>query len=91
MRWKTRQEKRESRKVLASGHRPFFGMFLPRALVSSPFTAAGLEDLRLMVFPEGKELTKAKVVHSGSNNTHIPTILCHIMSPHRFKMMHSNV
>ena len=29
-----------------------------RALVSSPFTAAGLEDLRLMVFPEGKELTK---------------------------------
>lgn len=29
-----------------------------RALVSSPFTAAGLEDLRLMVFPEGREITK---------------------------------
>jgi len=29
-----------------------------RALVSSPFSAAGLEDLRLMVLPEGKELTK---------------------------------
>jgi len=29
-----------------------------RALVSSPFTAWGLEDLRLMVFPDGKEVAK---------------------------------
>lgn len=29
-----------------------------RALVSSPFTAFGLEDLRLMVFPDGKEVAK---------------------------------
>mmetsp|Transcript_36752 Transcript_36752/g.84847 ORF Transcript_36752/g.84847 Transcript_36752/m.84847 type:complete len:331 (-) Transcript_36752:170-1162(-) len=29
-----------------------------RALVSPPFNAAGLEELRLMVFPEGKESTK---------------------------------
>lgn len=29
-----------------------------RALVSPPFSAAGLEELRLMVFPEGKETTK---------------------------------
>mmetsp|Transcript_17889 Transcript_17889/g.38009 ORF Transcript_17889/g.38009 Transcript_17889/m.38009 type:complete len:440 (-) Transcript_17889:81-1400(-) len=29
-----------------------------RALVSSPFSAWGLEDLRLMVFPDGKEVTK---------------------------------
>jgi hypothetical protein len=28
-----------------------------RALVSSPFSAAGLQDLRLMVFPDGKEVT----------------------------------
>ncbi|CAE6966335.1 unnamed protein product, partial [Symbiodinium natans] len=28
------------------------------ALVSPPFNAAGLEELRLMVFPEGKETTK---------------------------------
>jgi hypothetical protein len=28
-----------------------------RALVSSPFNAAGLQDLRLMVFPDGKEVT----------------------------------
>eukprot|EP00928_Gymnodinium_smaydae_P013043 TRINITY_DN14753_c1_g4_i2.p2 TRINITY_DN14753_c1_g4~~TRINITY_DN14753_c1_g4_i2.p2 ORF type:complete len:391 (+),score=110.49 TRINITY_DN14753_c1_g4_i2:1673-2845(+) len=29
-----------------------------RALVSSPFSAWGIEDLRLMVFPEGKEVVK---------------------------------
>jgi len=29
-----------------------------RALVSSPFSAWGLEDLRLMVFPDGKEVSK---------------------------------
>lgn len=29
-----------------------------RALVSSPFMAAGLEDLRLMICPDGKEATK---------------------------------
>eukprot|EP00927_Polykrikos_kofoidii_P068165 TRINITY_DN63533_c0_g1_i1.p1 TRINITY_DN63533_c0_g1~~TRINITY_DN63533_c0_g1_i1.p1 ORF type:complete len:403 (-),score=80.42 TRINITY_DN63533_c0_g1_i1:95-1261(-) len=29
-----------------------------RALVSSPFSAWGLEDLRLMVFPDGKEVAK---------------------------------
>mmetsp|Transcript_32747 Transcript_32747/g.78305 ORF Transcript_32747/g.78305 Transcript_32747/m.78305 type:complete len:340 (+) Transcript_32747:65-1084(+) len=29
-----------------------------RALVSSPFNAAGLEEIRLMVLPEGKETTK---------------------------------
>merc|ERR1719189_3889 len=29
-----------------------------RALVSSPFSMWGLEDLRLMVFPDGKEVAK---------------------------------
>jgi len=29
-----------------------------RALVSSPFTAWGLDDLRLMIFPDGKEVAK---------------------------------
>lgn len=32
--------------------------YMGRPLVSSPFSAGGLEDLRLMVFPDGREATK---------------------------------